>query len=129
MSEKYSVTDVEADLYYKVKGHHDSDENIAKWLQGNQSVESKVMVNEILEDRGKVYGDFSVNLNARADIMSILDNVSKDKTGLIMDYLSRQAINDIVIKLVRLAATPDHIDSWEDTSNYARLNVERLSND
>jgi len=38
MSNIYSVTDVEADLYYKATGYHGSDEDIVKWLQEAQPV-------------------------------------------------------------------------------------------
>jgi len=41
MIKQHSVTDIEADLYYKIKGHHDSDENIVKWLQESQPVDDK----------------------------------------------------------------------------------------
>ena len=88
------------------------------------------MSNEILKERGSVYGDFGVNLNARGSIMEELELVHLKKNDEIsFSPMDSQAINDIVIKLVRLAASPEHVDSWEDISNYARLNVDRLTKD
>ena len=87
------------------------------------------MSNEILKERGSVYGDFRTNLLARANIMNNLDKVHLGKTTEKLDSVHYQAINDIVIKLVRLAASPEHIDSWRDLSLYAQLNVTRLGGD
>lgn len=81
---------------------------------------------DILADRGKVYGSFKVNIEARANIMNILNSIHSDKNHSKLPSVDYQALNDIVIKLVRLAATPEHIDSWRDTSLYAKLNLERL---
>jgi len=81
---------------------------------------------DILADRGKIYGSFKTNIEARGSIMDILDSIHSDKNHSKLSSVDYQALNDIVIKLVRLAATPEHIDSWRDTSLYAKLNVERL---
>ena len=81
---------------------------------------------DILADRGKVYGSFKVNIEARANIMNILNSIHSDKNDFELCSVDYQALNDIVIKLVRLAATPQHIDSWTDASLYSKLNVERL---
>ena len=81
---------------------------------------------EILEERGKVYGNFKMNLLCRADIMATLNQVAVSKTGRLLSNQDYQAINDIVIKLARLAASPEHKDSWEDIAGYATLNLERL---
>ena len=81
---------------------------------------------DILADRGKVYGSFKTNIEARGSIMDILDSIHSDKNHSKLSSVDYQALNDIVIKLVRLAATPQHIDSWTDASLYSKLNVERL---
>ncbi len=84
------------------------------------------MIEEILKDRGNIYGDFTMNLHARADIMGRLREVHFEKNKTQMLDADYQAINDIVIKLVRLAATPNHVDSFVDIAGYSKLNIERL---
>jgi hypothetical protein len=81
---------------------------------------------DILSDRGKIYGSFKTNIEARGSIMDILNSIHSDKNDVKLSSVDYQALNDIVIKLVRLAATPEHIDSWTDASLYSKLNVERL---
>lgn len=81
---------------------------------------------DILADRGKVYGSFKVNIEARANIMDILNSIHSDKNDFELCSVDYQALNDIVIKLVRLAATPEHIDSYVDISGYSQLNIDRL---
>ncbi len=81
---------------------------------------------DILADRGKIYGSFKTNIEARGSIMDILDSIHSDKNHSKLSSVDYQALNDIVIKLVRLAATPEHIDSFVDISGYAQLNVCRL---
>ena len=58
--------------------------------------------------------------------MDILDSIIVIRIILGYPSVDYQALNDIVIKLVRLASTPRHIDSWTDASLYSKLNVERL---
>lgn len=36
------------------------------------------------------------------------------------------AISKIVMKLSRIAVTPDHVDSWADIAGYAQLERDRL---
>lgn len=86
----------------------------------------KTDLDEILEERGNAYGDFNLNVHSRGRILDILQQIHIDKTGNYLQGTDLQAINDIVIKLVRLGATPDHLDSWNDIAGYARLNIERL---
>jgi len=40
------------------------------------------------------------------------------------DPLARHALNEIAVKISRLIATPDHLDSWIDIAGYARCGVE-----
>jgi hypothetical protein len=78
-------------------------------------------VDKVLINRGSVYGDFSIGSNAFANIMGELAKVYEDKHG------APPSMNDFihiwyqVMKLVRLAATPNHIDSWVDIQGYAKL--------
>jgi len=82
---------------------------------------------DILKDRGEVYGRYDVNLAARAEIMDTLNFLYKEKNKHDLYPIDGQALNDIVIKLVRLAASPEHLDSWLDIQGYAELNHKRLT--
>lgn len=86
-------------------------------------------VDETLKDRGNTYGDFTLNVHTRARIMELLGMIHVDKNNSQLSPVDYQAINDIVIKLVRIAATPNHTDSWLDLEGYSRLNKERLNDD
>jgi len=78
-------------------------------------------VDELLADRGKDYGDFGVNVEAVAEVMKALQTVHICKTGKQMNLIDHCNLQYQVIKLVRLAATPNHIDSWKDVQGYAKL--------
>ena len=81
-------------------------------------------VEEILEERGNVYGDFDVNVEAIANIMRELNHVHKCKTEEDLSLIDFTNLNYQVIKMVRLAATPSHKDSWKDVQGYAKLSEE-----
>ena len=75
----------------------------------------------ILAERGAVYGDYGVHVDAVGDIMNILQNVCEKKNKCKMGT-KVQAMNFYVVsKLVRLAATPIHEDSLKDAINYLKL--------
>ena len=78
-------------------------------------------IDSILEDRGKSYGSYDINVEAVASIMGILHRVHKDKTGETLNLIDYSNLSYIVIKLVRLGATPDHLDSLKDIQGYAKL--------
>ena len=75
----------------------------------------------ILAERGAVYGDYGIHVEAVGDIMNILQNVCEKKNNWKMGT-KVQAMNFYVVsKLVRLAATPIHEDSLKDAINYLKL--------
>ena len=78
-------------------------------------------LDSILTERGVVYGDYGVHVDAVGDIMNILQNVCEKKNNWKMGT-KVQAMNFYVVsKLVRLAATPIHEDSLKDAINYLKL--------
>jgi len=78
-------------------------------------------LDSILTERGVVYGDYGVHVDAVGDIMNILQNVCEKKNKCKMGA-KVQAMNFYVVsKLVRLAATPIHEDSLKDAINYLKL--------
>ncbi len=85
-------------------------------------------VNKILEDRGKVYGDYEGGILLRSELMHLIKkryvSVNKDQ----MKPLQIESICDIINKITRIAVTPDHIDSWLDIAGYATKTKEMLEN-
>jgi len=81
-------------------------------------------IEETLKDRGSNYGSFSANVEAIASIMDTLDCLREDKANAKLTSMEHAHLKYIVIKLVRLGATPDHCDSWHDLQGYAKLSEE-----
>lgn len=76
---------------------------------------------EVLKERGSVYGDFTDGSDVEAVIMGILAENHFNQTGKSLTELERIFFSKIIMKLSRLSVTPDHIDSWTDIAGYARL--------
>ena len=91
-----------------------------KLSYGNQNIGDK-MVEKTLEERGNSYGNFNVGTEQFASIMESLDLIHLDKTGHSLKGTDRINLQYIVMKLIRLGATPDHLDSWHDIQGYASL--------
>ncbi len=83
-------------------------------------------VNETLKERGAVYGDYKGGSEFRADVMQLITHRYAEINGKLLDALHMVYVYDIVNKLSRLAATPDHIDTWHDIAGYATLVEEAL---
>lgn len=78
-------------------------------------------VKNTLEQRGANYGSFEVGTKNFAKILEALKDIYKDKNGKEPSELEFLPIVYLVMKIVRLGATPDHIDSWHDIQGYAKL--------
>lgn len=76
---------------------------------------------EILQERGEFYGNFSNGSNLEAEIMALLAHNHYKQRGNALTELERIFFSKIIMKLSRLSVTPDHIDSWTDIAGYARL--------
>ncbi len=81
-------------------------------------------VEKTLKERGENYGDYSGGSRLRADIMIEIKARYLEVNEEEMSEHHAGKILDIVNKLSRLAATPDHIDSWHDIVGYATLSEE-----
>lgn len=80
------------------------------------------MIETTLEERGKVYGQYSHNVDAVADIMRTLRKLHKlAHEDLPLTPADEVNLGYIVIKLVRLGVSPDHQDTWHDLQGYAKL--------
>lgn len=77
--------------------------------------------NEILKQRGQVYGSYSEGVKCRANIMESINNLVKANTGEDMHPQLRVMFSDLVLKIMRAASDPSHIDSWVDLEGYAKL--------
>lgn len=76
---------------------------------------------EVLQERGSVYGNFTDGSNLEAEIMALLAHNHHKQQGKALTELERIFFSKIIMKLSRLSVTPDHIDSWTDIAGYARL--------
>lgn len=80
---------------------------------------------QTLEDRGSVYGNYELGCEFRAEVMMLVKGI-RHRNGLLpMSSVEEVHIFDIVNKLSRLVTSPDHIDTWHDIAGYATL-VERV---
>jgi len=81
---------------------------------------------EILEERGNVYGDFTLGSEVEAAMMNIICANHESQTGRPMSAINKIFFSKIVMKLSRLSVSPSHIDSWTDIAGYARLVEQHL---
>ena len=78
-------------------------------------------VREILVERGKSYGKYSTQVKARGEIMSILNNQHFTCQGVDIPPHVEMALNDIVLKLVRVVSDLAHEDNYNDLAGYTEL--------
>lgn len=69
-------------------------------------------VQTITQDRGEDYGDPATTFKTIAHMQTLIRHCP--------DPAVRHVINMIIVKLVRLAESPDHMDSVVDIAGYAR---------
>lgn len=85
---------------------------------------SDLSTEEILDERNKVHGDYSVDARMAQQIKALL------RTGLNWNDLSpiqRESIEMISTKLARImSGDPHHKDHWDDIAGYAKLVAQRL---
>ena len=87
------------------------------------------MINEKLEQRKEIYGDYKGNLNCRLEILSCITNRYRRVHGNNMSCTQEMLFQDIIAKLARLAVTPNHLDSWEDIAGYATRICQVIKNE
>tara|TARA_R110000824_G_scaffold153586_2_gene325243 strand:+ start:1141 stop:1407 length:267 start_codon:yes stop_codon:yes gene_type:complete len=78
-------------------------------------------VSNILEERGKKYGNYKDNFEETAGIWSVV----LGKKITIEDF----ALCMIAVKMNRLKVTPKHKDSWLDIIGYSTLIVQGLDDE
>jgi len=76
---------------------------------------------DVLKQRGAIYGDFFEGITCEAQLLSILENRYRQQYNERMPRHYYLYFSKIAMKLSRLSISPDHIDSWTDIAGYARL--------
>jgi hypothetical protein len=88
---------------------------------GGSMTNPVVTIDAILEQRGKVYGDFSTH----AHITQELKFVSKRYDSK-LNVVHLEALDMIYHKIARiLNGDPNYRDSWDDIAGYAKLAADR----
>lgn len=76
-------------------------------------------MNKILEERGEDYGDFTQQWSLSQRLKSSIRQHLIDKS---MDFVSREAIDMIMLKVSRLVVGDEgKLDTWDDIIGYATL--------
>ena len=80
---------------------------------------------ELLAERGKTHGDYTVQANTAEDIRSLM--MGKAGWGALQSA-HRDALHMIAVKISRiLSGNPDEPDHWRDIAGYATLAAERCT--
>lgn len=88
-------------------------------------------VDDTLEQRGNVYGEFSEQRKCIAGIVSSMVQCATQNKKIVSDEIIAEW-HYLAIKISRIAVNPEHIDSYHDLAGYAtlmereRLNYERV---
>lgn len=80
-------------------------------------------VQDTLNERGKIYGDYAKHVETRVNILEMLNqhNMRVQGTQKGFSRFEYLLFHDLVMKLVRLAGDPRHVDSVHDLAGYATL--------
>ena len=81
---------------------------------------------ELLEKRASVYGDYRANLSFRMNFINSIKQKYQTENGKALPDIYEQFFIDIGSKLMRLATTPNHLDSWRDMAGYSTLILQSL---
>ena len=76
---------------------------------------------QIIEERGTVYGNFYEGIELEVNLLEAIKDRHLKQHGEPMHPIPVMYLSKIIMKLSRLAVSPDHIDSWTDIAGYARL--------
>jgi hypothetical protein len=81
-------------------------------------------VTKTLDERSVVYGDFEKGIDLTSNLLKLILKRYQEEHGKEMPKFYEICILHLLIKIVRIAVTPTHFDSWIDLSGYAA----RISN-
>lgn len=81
-------------------------------------------IQEVLNERGKVHGDFAWNAYYSQTFKNLIKNSPNYNE---FSYTQKEALDAICGKISRiLSGNPDHPDHWRDISGYAELEFQQL---
>lgn len=78
-------------------------------------------VEDTLKERGEIYGDYKNGILFRTEMKKLIYNRFEQVHGRKMSISQQEFFSDTIMKLSRLAVTPNHKDSWHDLAGYAKL--------
>lgn len=84
-------------------------------------------VDEVLAQRGSVYGSYNQGTEFRARMMEDMEKMRLHACGIQYTEVERVWLNDLMMKVRRLAVSPDHIDSWTDLAGYSTLIIDHIN--
>jgi hypothetical protein len=86
-------------------------------------LEEEMETNELLAERGKTHGDFTIYAQVVQELKSVMNAHGLQK----LSEVQREALEMIQGKVARiLVGNPDHKDHWDDIKGYAKLVRDRL---
>lgn len=77
-------------------------------------------VEDTLNEREKVYGDFSAGTKLLASVAEEIESNYFAHHDHDMSSIDRVHIYYLLMKIVRLSVSPRHLDSWNDISGYSK---------
>lgn len=83
-------------------------------------------IEKLLEERGAVYGDFNLGTLTEAVILQALKDHYFDTHHVALAMKHQVWFSKFVTKLVRLSASPNHYDSYQDLVGYGTLIMKTL---
>jgi hypothetical protein len=93
--------------------------------EGGRNPGDDTNIENILAERGKTHGDFSITAELAQELKLSIRAVLSENSECTDEM--REAIDMICTKLARIASgDPYHIDSWQDIAGYAMLVVKDL---
>ena len=79
-------------------------------------------VTKVLKQRGSIYGSYNKGVECRAQILAALkDLYAATHKRQDMPEDMQVMYSDIILKLMRSATAPEHLDSWVDLAGYTKL--------
>jgi len=93
----------------------------AELISHIKPVNSVDSVDSVLAQRATIYGSYSGGIDCRASILEALNTKHNETMGYDLPEDIRIIFGDLVLKLMRAASDPSHLDSWLDLAGYSRL--------
>ena len=86
-------------------------------------------VSNTLEERGETYGDYTGGIKFRTELKKLIYARYESVHNKPMTREQEEYFSDVIMKISRLAVSPEHKDSWHDLAGYALLMEGVLNNE